>query len=87
MNVLTAKQLTRRDHKLDCPPDKYDADNGDARRCPHGKWFVYKTTHRSGKKEGPGGYAESGKWSAPTPIQWLRLRRRLANVRTRPPGH
>lgn len=73
-NILTPAERSRRDHALDCPPDKYGADDGDARRCPHGVWFVYKITQRSGER-GQGGYAETGKWRPATPMQRLRIAR------------
>lgn len=72
LNILTSTERSARDHRLDCPPDKHGADDGDARRCPHGVWFVYKITQRSGNR-GQGGYAETGKWRPATPVQRLRI--------------
>ena len=74
MNILTPSERAARDHRLDCPPTKYEADDGDARRCPHGVWFIYKITERSGER-GQGGYAETGKWRPATPSQRRRIRK------------
>ena len=74
LNILTPTERAVRDHRLDCPPKKYDADDGDARRCPHGVWFVYKITQRSGNR-GQGGYSEAGIWRRATPMQRLRIAR------------
>lgn len=74
MNILTPSERAARDHRLDCPPDKYDADDGDARRCTHGVWFIYKITERSGER-GQGGYAETGKWRPATPVERRRIRK------------
>lgn len=75
LNILTPHERADRDHRLDCPPDKHGADDGDARRCPHGVWFIYEITQRSGSREGWGGYSEAGRWRPATPMQRLRIAR------------
>lgn len=74
LNILTPTERAARDHRLDCPPAKYDADDGDARRCPHGVWFVYEITQRSGER-GQGGYSEAGRWRPATLMQRRRVRK------------
>ena len=81
MNVLTPSERADRDCRLDCPPEKHGYDDGGAQRCPHGRWFVYTITNRSGTKGGPGDYSEAGKWRRANPTEKRRIRKAMKGTR------
>ena len=74
VNVLTIHEREKNDHKLDCPPNARIADHGEAIQCPHGTWFVFHLTGRSGS-EGYG--SRSGYWSPATRRDLRRIRKAL----------
>lgn len=74
INTLTLTERTKRDHELDCPPDTHGADDGEARQCPHGKWFVFRLSYRS---SGPASTSRSGHWRPATVFQRYRIKKEL----------
>lgn len=75
INTLTPAERTRRDHQLDCPPSWGVVDDGEARQCPHGKWFVFHLTSRHVSMNRS---SCSGRWSPATRSELRRIKRGLA---------